>query len=326
MLRLKDKLLRREITSQAISVDELDRAENEIIKCMRKEAFSEEISQLRSGKERKQNNCLLKLNQRVFEGVLRVGGRLQQSKQPFDVQHPIVLSSSHHVTKLIVEDSHRAVGHFGPSITWTSLQQRFWIICGASTVRKILGNCMLCKKRNAKSMEQIMADLPSERFAVTKPPFYNTGTDYFGSFFVKQGRASVKRYECIFTCLTTRAVHLKVARSLTADSFINTFRQFICGRTKRHTVFSDNDTNFIVAEKELRQALKEFNHKQVEEKLRQKNIRWKFNPPTASHFGGIWERLIGSTQKILCMLLQQQTVTDKTLLTLFAEVECILNS
>ena len=223
--------------------------QKERINCVQKEAFSEEISQLRSGKQRKRNNFLLKLNPRVFEGILRVGGRLQQSKQPFDVQHPIVLPSSHHVTKIIVEDSHRTVGHSGPSITWISLRQRFWIICGASTVCKILGNCLLCKKRYAKSVEQTMADLPSERFAVNKPLFYNTGTDYFGPFFVKQGRASVKRYGCIFTCPTTRALHLEVAHSLTADSFINAFRQSICRRTKPHSVFSDNGTNLIGAEK-----------------------------------------------------------------------------
>ena len=86
---------------------------------------------------------------------------------------------------------------------------------------------------------------------------YNTGTDYFGPFFFKQGRASVKRYGCIFTCLTNRAVHLEVAHSLTADSFINSFGQFICRRTKPHTVLSYNGTNLIGAEKELRQALKE---------------------------------------------------------------------
>ena len=185
LLRVKDKLLCREITPQSISVDELDRAENEIIECVQKEAFSEEMSQLRSGKQRKRNNCLLKLNPRVFESILRAGGRIEQSKQQFDIQHPIVLPSSHHVTKLIAEDRHRAVGHSGPSITWTSLRQKFWIVREASTVRKILCKCLLYKKRNAKPMEQIMADLPSEHFAVNKPPFYNTGTDYFGPFFVK---------------------------------------------------------------------------------------------------------------------------------------------
>ena len=68
-------------------MDEIDRVENEIIKCVQKEAFSEEISQIRSGKQRKQNNCLLKLNPRVFKGILRVGEQLQQSKQLFNVQH-----------------------------------------------------------------------------------------------------------------------------------------------------------------------------------------------------------------------------------------------
>ena len=80
------------------------------------------------------------------------------------------------------------------------------------------------------------------------------------------------------------------------------------------------------AEKELHQVLKKFNQKHVEGHLRQKKICWKFNPSTASNFGGIWERLIRSTRKILCMLLQQQTVTDETLLIVFAEVENILNS
>ena len=135
-----------------------------------------------------------------------------------------------------------------------------------------------------------------------------------------------KRYGCIFTCMTTRAVHLEVAHSMTANSFINAFRRVICLRTKPHTVFSNNGTNLVGAEKELCQALKDFNHKYVEERVRQKNICWKFNPPTASNFGGIWERLIRSTRKILCMLLQQQTVTKETLQTLFAEVEYILNS
>ena len=50
-----------------------------------------------------------------------------------------------------------------------------------------------------------MADLPKERFAVDMSPFFCTGTYYFGPLFVKQGRSVVKRQECIFTCLTTRA-------------------------------------------------------------------------------------------------------------------------
>ena len=56
-----------------------------------------------------------------------------------------------------------------------------------------------------------MASLPREQLALYKPPFTNTGVDYFGPISVKRGRVTEKRWGCIFTCLTTRAVHLEVA-------------------------------------------------------------------------------------------------------------------
>jgi len=62
-------------------------------------------------------------------------------------------------------------------------------------------------------------------------------------------------------------------------------------------------------------------HKQ----LCQRDIRWQFNPPLASHMGGIWERVIRSV-KILFALLSEQRLTDESLETLLAEVEYILNS
>jgi len=66
-----------------------------------------------------------------------------------------------------------------------------------------------------------MADLPANRVTPNKPPFTYVGVDYFGPFMVKQGRSLVKRYGCVFICLTTRAVHLEVASSMDTDSFIN---------------------------------------------------------------------------------------------------------
>ena len=125
ILRISDKLQRKKITFKPISVDELDRAEKAIIQCIQQESFAEEITRLRSSKtQRKQNNRLVKLNPIINDGILRVGGRLQQSPEPYDVQHPIILPNSHHVTKLIVEDHHRTVGHSGTSLTWTSIRQR----------------------------------------------------------------------------------------------------------------------------------------------------------------------------------------------------------
>ena len=77
-------------------------------------------------------------------------------------------------------------------------------------VRKLLANCFSCRWRQAPVYSQKMADLPKERVTPGQPPFSQVEIDYFGPFMVKQGRSQVKRYGCIFTCLTIRAVHIEV--------------------------------------------------------------------------------------------------------------------
>ena len=201
----------------------LEEAQKEIIACMQRSRFEKEISSL---SELSKSNPLRKLRPIVHQGLLRVGGRLRNARENFDVKHPIILPSSHHVTRLLIEDHHCLMGHYGMASTWTSLRQRFWIIKGAATVRKILRKCLFCRKRNASPGKQIMADLPEGRLSVNNPVFYVTGVDYFGPFEIKQGRSYVKRYGCLFTCLFTRAVHIEVAPSLTADTFFNALLSF----------------------------------------------------------------------------------------------------
>ena len=72
-----------------------------------------------------------------------------------------------------------------------------------------------------------MADLPKCRLQGDTAPFAYTGVDLFGPFFVKHGRSEVKRYGCLFTCLTILSVHIEVTHSLDTDSFINALYRFI---------------------------------------------------------------------------------------------------
>ena len=60
----------------------------------------------------------------------------------------------------------------------------------------------------------------------------------------------------------------------------------------------------------------------------QRSIRWEFNPPGASHFGGVWERIIRSVRKVLYGIMYQQSIRldDEGLRTLFCEVEAIFNA
>ena len=193
-------------------------------------------------------------------------------------------------------------------------------------LRKTLGKCIFCQRRNSAFGKQYMADLPSCRVTPGNPPFFFTGIDYFGPIMVKQGRNRLKRYGCVFTCLTMRAVHLEMSYSLDTDAFINALRRFISRRGNPHTIYSDNGTNLVGGYLELKRSLKDLDQSTISDHLNRKEIRWRFNPPYASHMGGIWERVIRSIKRVLSAICSEQALTDDVLLTLFAEAEHIVNS
>lgn len=106
-------------------------------------------------------------------------------------------------------------------------------------------------------MQQLMADLPKERLIPYEPPFTYTGVDFFGPFYVKRGRGSEKIYGCLFTCFTSRGVHIEDVSSLETDAFIQALRRFISNRGCPKEIWSDNGTNFVGADKEIQRSIRE---------------------------------------------------------------------
>ncbi len=140
------------------------------------------------------------------------------------------------------------------------------------------------------------------------------------------GRRSVKRWGLLITCLSTRAVHLEALDTMDADSFIMVLRRFISLRDHPKVVYSDNGTNIAAREKELRLRIKNINSVWVAAEFIDREVTWKFSPPSAPHFGGIWERLIGSSKRAMRAVLESRSVTDEVLRTVFSEVASLLNS
>ena len=73
---------------------------------------------------------------------------------------------------------------------------------------------------------------------------------------VKQGytcaRTLVKTYIGVFTCMATKAVHLEVVRDLSSDCFLAALHCFVAHRGCPETLTTDNGTNFIGAQRELK--------------------------------------------------------------------------
>ena len=99
-----------------------------------------------------------------------------------------------------------------------------------------------------------MANLPSSRVEPA-PQFSYCAVDYFGPWYIKEGRKEVKRYGALFTCLASRAIHIEVAHSMETDSFLQALRRFTCRRGPIRELRSDQGTNFVGAENELKTAL-----------------------------------------------------------------------
>ena len=205
------------------------------------------------------------------------------------------------------------------------LRQRFWLPSANSAARCVIKSCVFCRKLQSKVGVQKMADLPEDRVTPDRPPFSHTGIDYFGPIEVKRGRSRVKRWGVIFTCLASRAIHLEVASMLDTDSCINAIRRFLCRRGPILTIRTDCGTNFVCAQKELEAAADQLDHQRIHQALLTHHVKWLFNPPSAPHFGGVWERLIKLVKKVLLSVLRQQTLDDEVLHTALCEVECILN-
>ena len=173
-----------------------------------------------------------------------------------------------------------------------------------------------------------MAELPPARLQSGEPPFTHTGSDCFGPFIVKHKRSELRRYGCIFICMTTRAIHLEVLPDLTTDSFINALRRFIAKRGPMTHLYTDNGSNFVGAERILREEIQAWNREKINEYLRQRSIVWKFNPPTASHMGGSRERGIRSVRRILQVVTpnKERDMDNDALPIVFCEVKTIVNS
>ena len=89
-------------------------------------------------------------------------------------------------------------------------------------------------------------------------------------------------------------------------------------------MLSDCGTNFVGAERELKKRFAEWNNECALE-MRKKAIVWSFNPPAAPHAGGLWERMVRSTKRILKSIVDSRVPSDQVFITLVVVAEGIIN-
>ncbi|KAL0829301.1 hypothetical protein ABMA28_004105 [Loxostege sticticalis] len=301
----------------------LNRAETLLVKKCQADSFSDEIDTLRKGADLPRKNRFGNVAIELVSDILCVKPRINAASDVSAVtKRPIVLDGRHRIARLYIDYVHRKLHHAGVEATISECRTRFWVLRLRTTARSIVHQCLPCRARRNTPPAPPTGDLPACRLAHHRRPFSYTGVDYFGPLTVTVGRSTQKRYVALFTCLTTRAVHLEVAESLTTDSAVMALRRMIARRGCPAEIWSDNGTNLRGADRELREAA---NHI-LEREAAQRRISWRFLPPGAPFMGGAWERLVRSVKTALAAVLQERSPREEVLATLLAEVENTVNS
>lgn len=131
-------------------------------------------------------------------------------------------------------------------------------------------------------------------------------------------------------CFSTKAVHLELVSNLSTQAFLAALRRFVARRGKPKEIFSDCATNFVGASKELKNMHKfsatSQNNEEIAAYLASEQITWHFNPPSAPHFGGLWEAGVKSMKFHMKRIIGNSVLTYEEFSTVLAQIEACLNS
>uniref|UniRef100_A0AAG5DIV5 Integrase catalytic domain-containing protein n=1 Tax=Anopheles atroparvus TaxID=41427 RepID=A0AAG5DIV5_ANOAO len=326
-----DYVRNKEEFKKDVSVLDVQQVKNRLYRKAQWEGFPEEMKALVSKKEIQKASSINKLLPYLDEdGVMRSQGRLENiTALPLSARKPIILPQKHRITKLIVRHYHNKSLHQADNVVISTIREHFWILNLRAVLKNVKKCCQICILHGAKPAAPLMAPLPECRATPYTPPFTHTGVDYFGPLEVTVKRSIEKRWGTIFTCMTTRAVYIDLADKLDTDSFLVCLKNVQFRRGKIAHLYSDNGTNFKGAEKELERLLVDINNHMGHEAALQHEIQWHFNPPSAPHFGGAWERQIQTIKKALRHMSTQWNMrkpSPETLRATLVQIEALLNS
>ena len=259
------------------------------------------------------------------KGIIRVGGRVDPNLLSYDGKSPALLPYDHWISTLVTRDAHKA-GHPGVAATTAKTRRRYWIIKGSYLAKIIKGRCTFCREMEAKVETQLMANLPTCRLQPYTPPFLYTSCDYFGPVKVKVGRnKTAKHYGVIFTCLNTRAVHCELASDLTTMEFLQVLRRFFSYRGYPKVLISDNGSQMVGAERELRLMIEGWDNSKLKEYCADRGMKWQFTTPDAPHQNGCSEAMVKTVKKALKKAIGEAVLTPFELYTCLLEEANLVN-
>lgn len=172
--------------SHHLTVQELHEAKEVLIKRAQAEVFRKEMIALKNGMEIPPKSRLRTLCPFIENGLILVGGRLQNATVSKEQKNPIVLPPDHVITRLIYKDCHHRMMHCGPQALLAEVRRTYWPTRGRAIARSVVRQCVICKRASPTFDQPIMGSLPKQRVQHSRP-FTTTGVDFAGPLIIRSG-------------------------------------------------------------------------------------------------------------------------------------------
>jgi len=247
--------------------------------------------------------------QQDIDGLYHVKTRLDYGDDEEEFKSPFLLPSNDAIVHQLIQHIHVTNCHAGAQFVLNKLREKYWVLKGRKTVTRVIHKCVSCARYSAQKFQSVPAPLPQSRIE-RQYAFQTTGVDLAGPLILKGG---VKTWLVIYTCAVYRGIYIDLVDSISTEEFLLSLERFtwICGRPSH--IYSDNGTNFVGAVN----LMNELDWKSLEDRIGEKMIRWRFNPPTAAWWGGWWERLVRTTKDLLRRMIGRAKLSRKEL------VQCV---
>ena len=312
-----------------LTTSELYHAEAHIFSAIQAEQFSSVINLLKTNQPVPRGNCLLPLSPFVdSSGLIRVGGRQRLGHLSSSKKHPIILYGSHPIVKLIITQATFTCRiNLSNFLTWSEVPHHSNQNHCSVYYSSVYHLPMSVSKAYTTNNWTVATLTPG-------PVFERTGVDYAGPIYINYGHVRkpviVKSYVSVFVSLSVKAIHLELVTDLTSDAFISCLRRFIARRGYPSLIWSDHGTNFVGANREIKELIQHLNDQKTQKDISEfctfNNIEWKLIPEHSPHFGGIWEAAVKSFKRHLRRIVGEVTLTFEEMYTVLTQIEACLNS
>ena len=312
-------------TDPFVYVEDIKLAANLWIYCIQQNKFKD----VRIAIQMNRNHCLKKqLGVKLDDmGILRCHGRFLNAMMTESAKYPKLLPRHDHFTHLLINEVHVHLIHAGVAHTLAQLREEYWIPQGRAEVRKVLSQCLICRRHEGPSFQlPHMPPWPRERVSHSDP-FQFIGLDYLGPINVKEGSELRKTWVCLFCMFNSKSNPFGVGNRFNCIQFLSCLRRFVSRRGKPELIISDNAPQFKLTSTALnKQWRKVFHDEDVLNYVAMNGIRWNFTTALAPWQGGFYERLVGMVKRHLRKVTGRKHFTLEQLATILTEVEAVLNS